>query len=278
MDHLPFVGDQDAVLDPIEEFLTGVRPAAEPDRVLATVLAVEIVNAPETIAGVGAARWHEIEMAHTALVRDQMERFRGQLAGTAGGGFLATFDGPARGVRCAQAILDASLPLGLKLRAALHTGECDVLDGHLGGTAFRVATWAMSQARTGEVLVSSTVRDLVAGSGIEFEEQPERSAPDGLGTWRLYRAGGVGHVGQPATSPPVVTAQVTGTLTRREREVALLVARGLTNRQIGDELVISAATAERHVVNIFNKLGFHSRSQVAAWVVEQKIHTPVQDP
>jgi DNA-binding NarL/FixJ family response regulator len=133
----------------------------------------------------------------------------------------------------------------------------------------------MSQAAAGDVLVSSTVRDLVAGSGIDFEELRERAAPDKLGTWRLFLAGSAS---RPAASPPPEQpVQNTSNLTPREREVALLVARGLTNRQIGEELVISVATAERHVVNIFNKLGFHSRSQVAAWVVEQKIHTPVQD-
>jgi predicted ATPase/pimeloyl-ACP methyl ester carboxylesterase/DNA-binding CsgD family transcriptional regulator len=274
-DHLPFVGDQDAVLDPIEEFLTGVRPSAQPDRVLATVLAMETVNAANTSADVGAARWRAIEAAHGALIRDQLERFRGQPAGTAGSGFTATFDGPARGIRCAQAIVEASRPLGLEVRAALHTGECDVLDGHLGGIAFRIAAWAMSQANAGDVLVSSTVRDLVAGSGIDFEEQSQRAAPDSLGTWRLFVAGGAA---RPTAGPLAAPTQNVGSLTPREREVALLVARGLTNRQIGDALVISAATAERHVVNIFNKLGFHSRSQVAAWVVEQKIHTPVQDP
>jgi pimeloyl-ACP methyl ester carboxylesterase/DNA-binding CsgD family transcriptional regulator len=279
-DHLPFVGDQDAVLDLIEEFLTGVRPTLQPDRVLATVLAMETVNTAKTIAEVGPARWRTIESAHSALVRDQVERFRGQQVGTAGSGGLATFDGPARGIRAAQAIVEASRPLGLGVRAALHTGECDLLDGQLSGSAFRIAAWAMSQAETGEVLVSSTVRDLVAGAAIDFEEQGERTAPDGsnLGTWRIFRVGSAGNVSRSAASQPAAPARNTGSLTPREREVAQLVAHGLTNRQIGDKLVISAATAERHVVNIFNKLGFHSRSQVAAWVVEQKIHTPVQDP
>jgi DNA-binding CsgD family transcriptional regulator len=114
-------------------------------------------------------------------------------------------------------------------------------------------------ASAGEILVSSTVRDLVVGSGIDFEALPERSAPDPLGRWRLFR---VGNASQPATSPPIVVAaaaQSRDSLTPREREVAALVARGLTNRQIADTLVISAATAERHVVNIFNKLGFHAQ-------------------
>jgi DNA-binding NarL/FixJ family response regulator len=146
------------------------------------------------------------------------------------------------------------------------------------GVAFRIAAWAMSQADASDVLVTSTVRDLVAGSGITFEELGERAAPDNLGTWRLFVADSATQRATGRSSPPAAApAQSASELTPREREVAVLVARGLTNRQIGAELVISAATAERHVINIFNKLGFHSRSQVAAWVVEQKIHTPVQD-
>jgi predicted ATPase/pimeloyl-ACP methyl ester carboxylesterase len=132
-DHLPFVGDQDAVLDPIEEFLTGVRPTAPPDRVLATVLAVETVHTAATIADVGAARWRTIETTYAALARDQVHRFRGRQAGAGGSGLLVTFDGPARGIRCAQAIIEASRRLGLGVRAALHTGECDLIDGQLRG-------------------------------------------------------------------------------------------------------------------------------------------------
>jgi predicted ATPase/pimeloyl-ACP methyl ester carboxylesterase/DNA-binding CsgD family transcriptional regulator len=283
-DHLPFAGDQDAVLDAIEEFLTGVRPAAEPDRVLATVLAMEVVDAAERAASMGERRWRQIEAARAALAREQLERHRGRAAGTAGSGFLATFDGPARGIRCASAIIDQSRALGVELRAGLHTGECDVLDGELGGTAFRIATGVMAHAGPGDVLVSSTIRDLVAGSGISFEEQETLVMTGGLGPWRLFRIGRGGpprrSAGDGSTPAPPAATRRADPLTPREREVAVLLARGLTNRQIGDELVISAATAERHVVNIFNKLGFHSRSQLAAWVVErglQKIHTPVQD-
>jgi DNA-binding CsgD family transcriptional regulator/class 3 adenylate cyclase len=282
LDHLPFVGDQDAVLDPIEEFLTGIRPTVHADRVLATVLAMEVTNAPAVIARIGAAAWRSVERSHADLIDAEVRRWRGQLAGAAGGGVLITFDGPARGIRCAQAIVAASRSLGLNVRAALHTGECDLIDGQLGGTAFRIATWAMTLAQTDDVLVSSTVRDLVAGSGIEFEEHIEQPAPDGLGTWRLSRAGRAGEASAPPAPPAAPAAprgpgRNTSSLTAREREVAVLVARGLTNREIADALVISAATAERHVINIFNKLGFRSRSQVAAWAVEQKIHAPVQD-
>jgi DNA-binding CsgD family transcriptional regulator/class 3 adenylate cyclase len=266
------VGDQDAILAAVEEFLTGVRPAAEPDRVLATVLAMEVVHAVETVAGVGQRRWRAIDEAYRALVRDQLERHHGQPAGTAGSGFLATFNGPARGIRCALAIISESRSLGIELRAALHTGECELVDGGLGGEAFRRATSLMAQAEPGEVLVSSIVRDLVAGSGIQLEERDARSTPGEPGSRQLFRVG-LGRrpahlAGGAEPPPPAARPQTVGPLTPREREVAVLLARGLTNRQIGDQLVISAATAERHVVNIFNKLGFHSRSQLAAWVVE----------
>jgi DNA-binding CsgD family transcriptional regulator/class 3 adenylate cyclase len=259
------------MLGPIEEFLTGVRPTVEPDQVLATVLAMEIVDAVEAAARVGERRWRAIEEAHAAVVQRQLEQHRGRTAGTAGSGFLATFDGPARGIRCALAIVDESRSLGVELRAALHTGECDVLEGGLRGVAFRVATAALAKARPGEVLVSSTVRDLVAGSGVEFDDQDVRStagpASGGFGPWRLFRVGRAGAPASPA-GEHALPAPAAVPLTPREREVAVLLARGLTNRQIGAALVISAATAERHVVNIFNKLGFHSRSQLAAWVVE----------
>jgi predicted ATPase/pimeloyl-ACP methyl ester carboxylesterase/DNA-binding CsgD family transcriptional regulator len=265
-DHLPFVGDQDAVLAAVEEFLTGVRPLAEPDRVLATVLAMEVVDAAENVASLGERRWREIEASRAAIVREQLQRHRGRAAGTAGSAFLATFDGPARGIRCALAILEASRAFnpGIALRAGLHTGEADLLEGELGGEAFRVAARVMAQAAAGDVLVSTTVRDLVAGSEIPFQEL---DAAASVGPWQLYRVGRAG--GDGVTPTPSVSARRSDPLTPREREVALLLARGLTNRQIAEELVISAATAERHVVNIFNKLGFHSRSQLAAWVVEQ---------
>jgi DNA-binding CsgD family transcriptional regulator len=203
-------------------------------------------------------------------VRDQHERHRGRGAGKAGGGFLATFDGPARAIRCAAAILEESRPLGIELRAGLHTGECDLVDGELGGGALRTGTWVMAQAAPGEVLVSGTVRDLVVGSGIQFEEREARPAPDGSGPQRLFRVGRGPGSARPSGAPaPPAPPGRADPLTPREREVAVLLAGGLTNRQIAERLVISASTAERHVVNIFNKLGFHARSQLAAWVVEQ---------
>jgi pimeloyl-ACP methyl ester carboxylesterase/DNA-binding NarL/FixJ family response regulator len=269
-DHLPFIGDQDAVVDAVQEFLTGIRPTAVSDRVLTTVLAIELVNPTATAARAGQLRWRQIEAAHVALVRDQIQRHRGKLVAAVSGGFLAMFDGPSRGVRCALAIMDESGSLGIELRAALHTGEYDQLDEQLGGMTLRIASWAMAQAEPDQVLVSNAVHDLVAGSGIEFQARHEREAPDDLGLWRLYAVvRGARPAAQSADEVQPSQAQPASSLTTRERDVALLIARGFTNRQIGEQLVITPATAERHVLNIFNKLGFHSRSQVAAWVVEQ---------
>jgi len=175
-DHLPFVGDQDAILDALEEFVVGRKYEPESDRVLATVLALDVAHASARSA------------THAGLVRDQLERFRGRAAGTsAGGDMMATFDGPARGIRCALAIVDQSRPLGLTVRGALHTGECDLVDGGLGGMPFHIASTAIEHARPGEVLVSRTVRDLVAGSGIQFDEHEQRLAPNGQDVWQLFR-------------------------------------------------------------------------------------------
>jgi DNA-binding CsgD family transcriptional regulator len=206
-------------------------------------------------------------------MQDELTRHRGRAASAAAAGtVLATFDGPARAIRCALAMLDESRRLGIQVRAGLHTGECDVLDGELGGHALRVATWVMAQAAAGEVLASSTVSALVAGSSIAFEEHDVRVASGPGGAWRLFRV-----TPEPGPAPIVAEggrlmvhrpARLPDQLTPREREVAALLARGLTNRQIADQLVISTATAERHVLNILNKLGYRSRAQVAAWAVE----------
>src|SRR4051812_29831738 len=171
VDHLPWVGDQDAILDEIEEFVTGVRHGPEPDRVLATVLFTDLVGSTELAANLGDRRWRELLDAHRAVVRRELERFRGHEVDTTGDGFLATFDGPARAIRCAAAIRDGMVPLGLAIRAGLHTGECELHDGNIAGIAVHTGARVAALAGAGEVLVSSTVKDLVAGSGIEFEDR-----------------------------------------------------------------------------------------------------------
>jgi pimeloyl-ACP methyl ester carboxylesterase len=171
VDHLPFLGDQDAILDEIEEFLTGVRPAPETDRVLSTVLFTDIVGSTEHAARMGDRKWRDLIASHHALVRSQLERFRGREVDTAGDGFMATFDGPARGIRCAAAILQGVRDLGIEVRAGLHTGECEQMGEKLGGIAVHIAARVASSAQPGEVLVSQTVKDLVAGSGITFTDR-----------------------------------------------------------------------------------------------------------
>jgi DNA-binding CsgD family transcriptional regulator len=236
-----------------------------------------IVGAAATAVRLGDQAWGETVAAHDAMVREHLARFRGREAKKTIGGFLATFDGPARAIRCASAIVAAAPGLGLAVRAGLHAGECEVTAGELGGVALQVAERVFDRAGPGEVIVSSTVKDLVAGSGIEFEELPTRLLTGSASGWRLHRV-------MPGPHPaPTVSADLLAdveaarppeALSRREREIVILVARGLSNRQIADELSISPATVERHISNILGKLGFHSRAQVAAWAVGHDLLLP----
>lgn len=191
VDHLPWVGESvEATLDEIEEFLTGVRHAPEPDRVLATVLFTDIVGSTRQATELGDRRWLDVLTRHDTAVRQQLARFRGREVKTTGDGFLATFDGPARAVRCAQAITEVVNPLGLQVRAGLHTGECELLGDDLGGIAVHIGARVAEQAGPGEVLVSSTVKDLVAGSGLVFESRGAHSLRGLPDEWRLYAAVG----------------------------------------------------------------------------------------
>ena len=184
-EHLIWAGDVDEVVDEVQEFLTGTRPIQEAERVLATVLVTDIVSSTERAAKVGDRRWRAILEQHHAAVRSQLERFRGREVDTTGDGFLATFDGPARAIRCACAIRDALRSLDLEVRAGLHTGECELVADKVAGIAVHTGARVASAAGPGEVLVSSTVRDLVAGSGIEFDDRGDHELK-GVGTRRLY--------------------------------------------------------------------------------------------
>ncbi|MGH2722734.1 MAG: alpha/beta fold hydrolase [Actinomycetota bacterium] len=185
-DHLPWAGDQDAILDEIEEFLTGVRPVPEPDRVLATVVFTDIVGSTERAAELGDRRWRALLDSHHDVVRRELQRFRGREIDTAGDGFLATFDGPARAVRCAAAIGEAVRGLGLAIRAGIHTGEVERAGDDIRGLAVHIGARVAALADPGEVLVSSTVKDLVAGSGIEFDGRGAHTLKGVPGRWRLY--------------------------------------------------------------------------------------------
>ena len=177
--------EADQILDEVEEFLTGTRPVREPDRVLATVLFTDIVGSSQRASELGDRAWRGLLAAHNSVVRHELERFQGREVDTAGDGFLATFDGPARAVRCAHAIQAEMAELGLELRAGLHTGEVELVDGKVAGIAVHTGARVAALAGSGEVLVSSTVKDLVAGSGIRFEDHGEHELK-GVGAWRLY--------------------------------------------------------------------------------------------
>ncbi len=185
-DHLPFVGDADAVLDEVEEFLTGVRTSPEAERILATVLFADIVESTKRAAELGDRRWRDLLEAYYALIRRNLAAFRGREIDTTGDGLLATFDGPARAIRCAGAIRDAARGLGIEVRAGLHTGECEVIGPKLGGIAVHIGARVASLAGAGEVLVSSTVKDLVAGSGLRFEDRGAHALKGVEGEWRLF--------------------------------------------------------------------------------------------
>ncbi|MGZ4257579.1 MAG: adenylate/guanylate cyclase domain-containing protein, partial [Gaiellaceae bacterium] len=188
--HIPWAGSGDEILAEVREFLTGVREAPEPNRVLATVLFTDIVGSSERATELGDRRWRELLEAHHAAVRRELERFRGRELDTAGDGFLASFDGPARAIRSARAAVDAVRGIGLDIRVGVHTGECEVIGEKLAGIAVHIGARVAGQARPGEVLVSSTVRDLVAGSGLEFQDRGQTALKGIPGEWRLFALSG----------------------------------------------------------------------------------------
>jgi len=184
-DHSPWAGGDDIVAE-IREFVTGAREPAEPDRVLATVLFTDIVGSTEHASRLGDRRWRDLVSEHHRLIRGELARFRGREIDTAGDGFLAGFDGPARALRAARSIVRVAQPLGLQVRAGVHTGECEVLDGKLVGVAVHVGARVAAAAGPSEVLATGTVKDLVAGSGITFDDRGTRPLKGLPGQWRLF--------------------------------------------------------------------------------------------
>jgi pimeloyl-ACP methyl ester carboxylesterase len=185
--HTLWAGDTDAIVDEIQDFLTGERPVASSERVLATVLFTDIAGSTERAAEIGDARWRELIEAHHAAVRAQLDRFRGREIDTAGDGFLASFDGPARAINCACVIRDRVAELGVDVRLGIHTGECERVGEKLGGIAVHIGARVAAHAPPGQVLVSGTVKDLVAGSGIRFEDLGPTALKGIPDPWRLYR-------------------------------------------------------------------------------------------
>ena len=187
-DHIPFLGDADAIADEVEEFVTGTRSAPEADRFLSTVLFTDIVGSTERQAAIGDHAWKDVVLAHHGLVREALARWRGTENDTAGDGFYATFDGPARAVRCALEVADRVHALGIEIRAGVHTGECELVDGKCGGIAVAIGARIASLAGPSQILVSQTVKDLVTGSGLGFEDRGEHTLKGVPQPWRLFQA------------------------------------------------------------------------------------------
>jgi pimeloyl-ACP methyl ester carboxylesterase len=185
-DHLMWAGNAEAIADEVEDFLTGTRRGPEPDRVLATVLFTDIVGSTERAAAIGDSAWKRLIDRHDVAIRRQLDRWRGREVETTGDGFLATFDGPARAVGCATSVVDAVRELGLDVRAGVHTGEVEVADGNVRGIAVHIGSRVAALAAPGEVLVSRTVVDLVAGSGIAFTDRGEHSLKGVPSVWQLF--------------------------------------------------------------------------------------------
>lgn len=185
-DHLPWVGDYQKLLDEVEIFLTGELKQAETERMLATFLFTDIVGSTTHAIELGDTRWHYLLKSHYDIVRKQLDRFKGKEIGTTGDGFLATFDGPARAIRCACAIRDSVRPLGIEIRAGLHTGECELIGNNIGGIGVHTGARVMSKAGDNAVWVSGTVKDLVAGSGIAFESRGKYALKGIPGEWELF--------------------------------------------------------------------------------------------
>jgi len=262
IDHWPYFGDADVVLGEIQEFLTGARSSPAPETMLATVLCTNVAQAGAHAVWLGGKQWHDLVERHHAVARKALAKYSGREIEAGEQGITAVFDGTARAIHCALDIRDQLLDLGLRVRAGVHAGECEIRGGKPRGVALHVASSIMSAAQPGDVLVSSTVKDLVVGSGLEFAERGSREFP-GLGTWSVYAAG----PDQPvSTSIDLDRAAPATALSRRENEVAQLLAKGMSNREIAERLYLSERTVDNHVHHILDKLGFDSRVQIATWV------------
>ena len=187
-DHLPWIGDAGAVLGEIEQFLTGVRTQPEPDRMLATVLFTDIVGSTQRAAELGDTAWTDVLKAHHARIREELERYGGREMRTTGDGFFVLFEGPARAVRCALALVEAVRPLGLEIRAGLHIGEVELAGDDIEGLAIHIGARIAALAGTGEVLVSRTIKDLVVGSGLTFHDRGMHALKGVSEEWQLFQA------------------------------------------------------------------------------------------
>jgi pimeloyl-ACP methyl ester carboxylesterase/class 3 adenylate cyclase len=224
-DHIPWFGDADAVLGEIEEFFTGNRHAPEPERALATVLFTDIADSTARAAALGDRRWRQLLERHQALVRDQLDAHDGREVKTMGDGFLATFDGPAKAIRCACTVAERSSSEGVEVRAGVHTGECELIGEDLGGMAVHIGARVAARAAPGEVLVSSTVKDLVVGSGIEFTDRGSHELKGVPGDWRLLAVADHHPASTQAASGPRDDVAPNAAMRQRGDRVMLRLAR-----------------------------------------------------
>ncbi len=264
-DHVLWAGDIDRVVDEIEEFVTGVRPAPAHDRVLATILAARLVAPQRQAARLGDGRWSEtLQRLHDGATA-AFARHSGRPIGIGPETLSARFDGPARAVRCALALIETAATLGLEVAAGVHTGEIEIHEQMAAGLAIHVAERVCARARAGEVLASGVVADLVAGSGLHFAERGSEAVEGLESELRVFAASD----GQPAAAPPRHAAGL-DTLSAREREVVHFLADGLSNAAIAKRLSLSEHTVKRHVANILVKLGLPTRAAAAALAARQR--------
>lgn len=274
-DHLPFLSGAERVLAEIERMVNGSNFRSPADPSLCAVLATEICDAVEIATSAGHQTWGTLSLQQRSLVRNALDRYGGEEVARPLNGTVAVFEDVSDAVACARAIADETAGIGLQSRAGIHMGEIVRTGGLTSGVSLHLATWVMQQAQVGEILTSGPAYDLMPGSWERFELAGTQVFPSVPGEWRMYRlrpdeaiGPGMGDAGPHEARRPVTA------LSRREREIAALLALGLTNRQIADELFISVGTVERHVANILIKLGFQSRMHVAAWAVEQGLLRP----
>lgn len=254
-DHPIWVGNTDRVVDEIEEFLTGTRPVPDPDRVLATVLSVDIGQRAGT-----ARSWLDRMARFREIAAELLRQYRGREIGHRPDGTTAIFDGPVRALHCGLAMRETAEQLEMTVRGGVHTGEVEIAGDEIGGTAVLTTAAIIGVARRGEILVSTTVRDIVPGSGARFSEAGDRSPVHGSDIPRLLVLGNNNAHSTEATSPGARPQ-----LSRREREVLAVVARGMTNAEIAAALDLSEHTVKRHVANILTKLDLANRSAAAAF-------------
>ncbi|HLJ06114.1 MAG TPA: LuxR C-terminal-related transcriptional regulator, partial [Acetobacteraceae bacterium] len=267
IDHPIWVGDTDRVVDEIEEFLTGMRPVPEPDRVLATVLCIELADATRRVARQGA-QWLDRMRRFRESAEGFCLQYRGREIGRQPDGIAAVFDGPARAMRCAIAMREAARELDMSAHAGVHTGEVEITDSDIGGAAVRISARIAAVAQANEILVSATVRDLAPGSGLQFTDAGNRLTDGERDMPRLL----ILDTDDRATpTAPPARAPTLAQLSPRERQILSALARGLTNAAIADEFNLSEHTIKRHVANILLKLDLANRSAAAAFAVHQQL-------